>query len=254
MRRLRKWLPRILLAIVLLLIIGAIGFAAWGINGLGPDDTAKAALASQGGITVTDQGDLITFLPAGASPTVGFIFYPGGRVMPGSYAPYMRDFARQGYAAFIVKMPLNFAIFGINKADDVIKAYPQIRTWVIGGHSLGGSMAAQYVAGSDKVRGLVFWASYPATDLSKKNIAVLSVFGGNDGVLNQKAAADSQKYMPADAQSVTIDGSNHAFFGYYGVQDGDKPASIPHEEAAAKIEAATLAFLQKVAAMTPSAG
>jgi pimeloyl-ACP methyl ester carboxylesterase len=246
MKNLRKWLPRILLVLVLLLIVGMIGFAVWGINGLAPDDTAKAALTNQGGVTVTESNDLYTFLPSGPSPTVGFIFYPGGRVLPGAYAPYMRDFAKQGYAAFIVKMPLNFAIFGISRADDVIKANPQIKTWVIGGHSLGGSMAAQYVAGTDKISGIVFWGSYTPADLSKKKLAVLSVFGGNDGVLNQKAAADAQKLLPPDAQSVTIEGSNHAFFGYYGPQDGDKPATITHEAAATQIEAATLAFLQKV--------
>ena len=35
-----------------------------------------------------------------------------------------------------------------------------------GGHSLGGSMAAQYIAGNPAaIRGLAFWAAYAATDL-----------------------------------------------------------------------------------------
>jgi len=243
MRR-KRWFLRIGASIVLILIVASIGFAAWGANGYLPGAEAVAAMQTDGDVTVTDAADLITFAPT--APTVGFIFYPGARVLPAAYAPYMRDIARAGYAAFIVKMPINFAIFGVNRADGIIRDNPAIKVWVIGGHSLGGSMAAQYVAGSDKVQGLIFWASYSASDLTKKPIKVVSVFGSADGLVKKEIAANAQKLLPADAQIVTIEGSNHAYFGWYGPQDGDNPATIPHEQAAAQITAATVELLKAV--------
>ncbi len=245
MRR-RRWLLRIGASIVLIVIIASIGFAAWGANGYPPSAEAVAAMQSDGDVSITDAADLITFTPKAAAPTVGFIFYPGARVLPAAYAPYMRDIAKAGYAAFVVKMPINFAIFGINRADGVITANPAIKAWAISGHSLGGSMAAQYVAGSDKVQGLVFWASYSASDLSKKSIKVLSIFGSLDGLVKKDIAANAQKLLPADARIVTIEGGDHAYFGWYGPQDGDNPATIPHEQAATQITAATVELLKTI--------
>ena len=43
-------------------------------------------------------------------------------------------------------MPFNLAVFDIDAGDRVRAAHPEIDTWVVAGHSLGGSMAAQHVA------------------------------------------------------------------------------------------------------------
>ena len=59
--------------------------------------------------------------------------------------------------------------------------------WYIGGHSLGGAMAADYAAGhSSAFDGLVLLASYSAKDLSDASFPVLSlsIYGSEDGVLN----------------------------------------------------------------------
>ena len=64
-------------------------------------------------------------------------------------------------------MPLNLAVFGINSANDVITSYSNITAWAIGGHSLGGSMAAQYVHDNSKaIKGLVLLAGYPPRELT----------------------------------------------------------------------------------------
>ena len=99
------------------------------------------------------------FQPAQPTDT-GFIFYPGGLVDPAAYAPLMKQLSDQGILSVIVPMPLDLAIFGVNKANDVIAAYPEIKHWVIGGHSLGGSMAAQYAKdNASKLAGIAFMAS-----------------------------------------------------------------------------------------------
>ena len=102
--------------------------------------------------------------------------------------PIAQEIASRGYMVSVVRMPLSLAVFGPDKADEVITAYPDIRYWVIGGHSLGGSMAASYARKhTDTVQGLAFWASYPSTsdDLSSSSLKGLSTYGTNDQVLNR---------------------------------------------------------------------
>ncbi|MCD8103450.1 MAG: alpha/beta hydrolase, partial [Lachnospiraceae bacterium] len=71
------------------------------------------------------------------------------------------------------------AIFGINRADDVMEGY-DYEHWYIPGHSLGGAMAASYAAGNtDKLDGVILLAAYATKDLG--DLAVLSIYGSNDG-------------------------------------------------------------------------
>jgi hypothetical protein len=244
--KLRRWLIRIGLIFVLIVVVGVVGFVAWGSTPYPAAPEALAALQNDDTVTVTDAADLIAFVPKNGGAT-GFVFYPGARVAPAAYAPYLHRIAASGYPAFVVKMPLNFAIFGIDRAQDVIKAHPEIKKWVIGGHSLGGSMAAQAVANRPQAfSGLVFWASYSASDLSKTGIPVLSIFGSEDGLVKKDVAKDSEKFLPPNFQTVTITGGNHAYFGVYGAQDGDKPATISREEASQQIVSATVTFLKQI--------
>ena len=89
------------------------------------------------------------------------IFYPGGRVDPRSYAPAARAIAAQGYLAVITPMPLNLAVFTPGRAAQVIAAYPEIHTWAIGGHSLGGAMAANFSHKSRRGAGAVLLGGLP---------------------------------------------------------------------------------------------
>ncbi|MFN8620533.1 MAG: alpha/beta hydrolase [Chloroflexota bacterium] len=90
---------------------------------------------------MSEEPGFIAFTPTAATPTAGFIFYPGGKVRP-RRTRSAQAIAEAGYLVAIVPMPLNLALLGANGADAVIAAYPDIDTWVIGGHSLGGAMAA----------------------------------------------------------------------------------------------------------------
>lgn len=121
---------------------------------------ALAALQSDDQVKV-DTDSWLAFLPTEGSKATGFIFYPGGRVDPRSYAPAARAIAAAGYPAIIVPMPLNLAVFGAGKADEVKQAFPEVTRWAIGGHSLGGAMAANYAGSNpDGVDGLVLWAAW----------------------------------------------------------------------------------------------
>lgn len=218
-----------LIIIGAIVLLGVTGFVTWGLTPLGPTSDALAALESNENVTVKDEGNYIVFTPTSHIPITGFILYPGGHVDHRSYAPIAQELASHGYMVSIVRMPLSLAVFGIDRGDEVISAYPDMRYWVIGGHSLGGSMAAAYARShSDKVQGVAFWASYPATsdDLSITDLKGLSTYGSNDQILDRDNFNNTVSLLPHGTIMQVITGGNHAQFGNYGVQQGDGTATI----------------------------
>ena len=163
--------------------------------------------------------------------STGLIFYPGGRVEYTSYEPLMRRLAGEDILCVICEMPLNLAFFDSDAADRVIDCLPSIEKWYIGGHSLGGSMAASYLEShAENLEGLILLGSYSISDISASGKRVLSVVGTEDGVLNRDKYAECRDNLPNDHIEREIIGANHAYFGMYGEQDGDGTAQISNEE------------------------
>lgn len=239
-------LNKILLGFLLVLIIAIAGFVVWGNTPARPDKQAILALESDQEVSISPMNTWLRLTPANRTPSTGFIFYPGGRVDYRAYAPLMREIAANGYAVYLVKMPLSLAVFGAERADAVIAANPGITTWYIGGHSLGGAMAAAYVYNNPvAVQGLVLWAAYPAenNDLSQSGFPVLSIIANRDGLATLDKLKTAAPLLPADTMWVEIDGGNHAQFGSYGRQNGDLEATISAEEQHRQIVNATLMFM-----------
>jgi hypothetical protein len=244
----RKTTRLILLALVLILAAATTGFTAWGETPAQPMPEALAALAPGAGLSVTP-GQWLVFKPSDSQPSTGFIFYPGGRVDYRAYAPAARQIAARGYLVIIVRMPLNLAVLDSNAAERVMAAYPAVQHWVIGGHSLGGAMAANFAnTHPGAVQGLALWAAYPASgdDLSHSGLRVVSISGSRDGLATREKIEASRQLLPADTTWISITGGNHAQFGWYGDQAGDNPASISRSAQQDQIVAATLALLESV--------
>lgn len=161
------------------------------------------------------------------------IFYPGALVEPESYSVWANKLSETGYDVAIVKMPLNLAILDKNRAEKVIEDFPD-RTFVFGGHSLGGVMSSRYVSQNvtDKNKGIFFLASYPDKKgaLSQSKIPVLSITASKDQVLNHEAYEEAKQYLPAQTKYVVINGGNHSGFGAYGEQKKDGEAEITNED------------------------
>ncbi len=240
----RKFLKILGFGTLGLLAVSMGGFALWGATPAKPMTEVFSLVASlpQDG----ENQPWLTFVPDGGPATTGFIFYPGARVDYRAYAPLAQSIADHGYFVVIVRMPLNFAIFDMDVAADVIAAYPEIERWAVGGHSLGGAMAANFVySNPGVVDGLVLWAAYPASsnDLSSSEVRVVSISGTLDGLSTPDKIAASVPLLPADTVWVAIEGGNHAQFGWYGEQSGDNPAVITRDAQQEQIVQATVALL-----------
>ena len=161
----------------------------------------------------------------------GMIFYLGGKVEHTAYEPLMKALASKGILCVLVEMPFKLAVFDINAADGIKEQYPDITNWYMAGHSLGGSMAAAYLGEHHTdFKGLILLGSYSTEDLSRTDLEVLSVYGSEDKVLNLEKYLENKIHFPNAFDEVVIDGGCHAYFGMYGVQEGDGEPTISNEE------------------------
>ncbi|WP_232510156.1 alpha/beta fold hydrolase [Paenibacillus crassostreae] len=216
--------------LILVVVFIGIGMGVY-LKPYAPDATALEAMKSSNGVTVIEQRQWIQFDP---NNTVGpsVIFYPGGLVEPESYAPMAKELAIQGHRTYIVKMPLNLAVIGGDRADAILTAEPN-ETFVIGGHSLGGVMASRFAASHpDRIAGVFFLAAYPDSkgSLQEKDVPVLSLIGSDDGLVEEDTYETAKQYLPLNTEYYVIEDGNHAQFGSYGPQKGDNPAKITYEE------------------------
>ena len=221
------------IALAVLLAVGLIcaaAFAAYVNIYYHGEPAAVQAMASGDTVSVYELRDGVTVF-APEEPLAGFIFYPGGKVEHTAYAPLLRACAERGMLCILIRMPCNLAVFNVNGADGIREQFPDIEHWYLGGHSLGGAMAASYAAGhADELDGLVLLAAYSTQDLTGSGLAVLSVYGSEDGVLDMGKYEQYRSNLPAGASEVVIDGGCHAGFGRYGAQDGDGTPAISSDE------------------------
>jgi pimeloyl-ACP methyl ester carboxylesterase len=235
---------RFIVAALVFLAVGSGAFIVWGSMPLGAEPSALDALRSDAEVRVTRTAEGWVFAPAYTSvdPTTGLVFYPGGHVDARSYARLCRRIAVRGNLVVLTPMPLGLAALAPGTADAVLAAHPAVRNWSVGGHSLGGAMAAQFAAERiSRVKGLALLAAYPpgGADLRASGLAVTSVYGSEDSVLRLRALDLSKRQLPEGTTWLVIAGGNHAGFGDYGAQPGDSAATIDsadqQEQAAAAI-------------------
>ncbi|WP_066521691.1 alpha/beta family hydrolase [Curtobacterium ammoniigenes] len=215
-------------------------------------EPALAAMRSDSTVSVSETATRIVIRPTSAPDTTGVFFQPGALVDARAYAAALRPEAEQGHIVVIAKQPLDIAFLATGAFSAAQRSFPQVTRWVIGGHSLGGTVAAieandgQHDSRSPVV-GLFFWASYPASDLhASLRIPVLSVSGSRDGLATPADIAASRRNLPANTTFTVVQGGNHADFGAYGPQPGDHSSTITSTAARNRIVEATSGFVARV--------
>ena len=234
--------------IIMVLLLAMAGGCVWYVNDYYHVTDRDGAMSDTPVVKVvkTSTG----YLYDGPGEDTALIFYPGAKVQDIAYAPLLKELAENGVDCYLVHMPGNLAIFGVNKAEEVLRnsvgtdaAYEH---WYLAGHSLGGAMAASFAAAhSEELEGLIFLGAYSTGDLSGTDLRVLSLYGSEDQVLNREKLTESHALMPAEFTEYVIEGGNHAQYGDYGAQKGDGTATIAAEEQRKIATEKILTFISK---------
>ncbi|TIC88088.1 alpha/beta hydrolase [Nocardioides sp. GY 10113] len=238
---------------IALLVAGVawVAAVAW-LRPLSAVEPALGAMRSDAAVTVTESATRIELSPTGGTSPTGVFFQPGAKVDPRAYAAVLRPLAEAGHTVVITKQPLSIAFLSVGAFDGARGDYPDVERWVVGGHSLGGVVAAIEADDADEdadapAVGLLLYASYPAEDVSDSlSTAVASISGSRDGLSTPERIEESRADLPADADFTVVDGAAHAFFGDYGTQPGDGTPTISQDAARQQISAASVEFVDGI--------
>ena len=241
------------------LIVLGVGLLVWlnyalftgRIMGLPPE--VKAALQSDDEVEVVllEDDSWLVMTPAKTAPTTGLVLYPEGRRDIRSYALISREIARQGFQVVFLSRGLDIEYSQAEeqqRIEAVMAAYPQIESWVVGGHTWSGQVGVDYAANHpDRVAGVVLWAGRMdgTTSLANSDLPVLMVYGTLDDE-NVNLVASNKPFLPEHTVWVTIEGGNRAQFANYGPMPADAVATISSESQQAQAAAATTKFLSSL--------
>lgn len=227
-----KTLKKFLIGLVVLLICIVVGMVIYlgDYYHVSEDSISAYSSGKLEEIPVTSGDNYIAY----GDPTAddALIFYPGGKVEYTAYEPLMKLCINKSsdLLCILVKMPGNLAVFDMNAADDIYSKYPSVKNWYIGGHSLGGAMAASYLEDEHrKYNGLILLGSYSTADLSETSLDALSIYGSEDKVLDMEKYIKYEHNLPPYEEYI-IDGGCHSYFGTYGNQEGDGEPSISNDQ------------------------
>lgn len=197
-------------------------------------------------ISVNENTDKITFTSGNADTLIEVIFFQGGLTDPKAYAPLCRKLAENGFTCHLIKMSWRLPQYDYRKVSTLFDL--KSKRYVIGGHSQGGKMAAQFVYENPHLmKGLfLMGTSHPRDiDLSKRNIPCIKLYAENDGLASIEEVMENKSKLPQDAAFVLIKGGNHSQFGYLGKLLMDNSASISIEEQQQQTFESLFEFLNK---------
>lgn len=182
-------------------------------------------------VSVTEDGDKITFLSNDSGNKNEIIFFQGGFADPEAYAPLCRRMAESGFTCHLIKMDWRMPQWDYKKIKDLFKL--RQNRYIIGGHSQGAKMAAQFVyENAGLMKGLfLLGTSHPRdVDLSERTIPTLKLFAEFDGLASVSEVMENKEKLPKNAAMIMIKGGNHSQFGYLGTLLTDENATIDLEK------------------------
>ena len=230
-------------------------FVTWSLVAYRASGEARAALQSDGSVTIAHHDGFWSFDPKSPA-AAGLIFFAGALVDPVAYAPLTRAIAATGFPVLLVELPRRGAFGGadggevFSRARAAAASRPHVKRWIVAGHSRGGLVAAQLVRdGFPGLAGAVLIGTTHPRDFSiaAAAIPITRVYGTRDTVADVEKMERTRPNLPPSARLVAIDGGNHSQFGYYGFQPGDWPATIARDAQQAITRKAVLDALRAAA-------
>ncbi|WP_075201323.1 DUF1295 domain-containing protein [Leucobacter japonicus] len=243
--RARRVLGAVGAGVLSLVLVAVVGFVIWAEQTYQAEPQALAAVSQDDRVEVSQAGGPIVMTPTGEANGQGLVFFAGAKVVPEAYEATFRDTVAAGTTVVITQSLLNLPLFETRPLADFTGLAPEVTSWSVGGHSMGGVKACMYAdADRDAVDGLVLLASYCSGDAlaARDDLPVLSISGTNDGLATPEKIEASAAGLPADTEFVAIDGGVHAQFGAYGAQSGDGEPTISDDAARAQITEALEEF------------
>lgn len=165
------------------------------------------------------------------------IIYPGFLIDSYAYVHKFQDLVTKNRKVFIVKPLLGVIKLEANIGIKVIKSNPNIKKWIIIGHSWGGEAAAQHVVKYPSYyEQLIQLGSYAKNNLKFLNIPISVVEATRDGDTPPSLRSKYIQNYPSQVAFFTFQGANHAdFTDILGNIPRDNPSSISPKQAKLKL-------------------
>jgi dienelactone hydrolase len=240
----------IILAVVLLVGVNYIFFS----GSVGLPANVKEALKSDEHVEISlpQNGDWLVATPKKDTPQVGLVLYPEGNMDVRTYAYISREIAKEGYLVVFISRRADRDLDlekEYARIEEVVAAFPEIETWVAGGHTWSGHISPGYaLRHPGQFQGLVLWAARlgDESSLAASQLPVLYIYGSLDDE-NVNLVESVEPYVPAHTQWVVIEGGNRVGFASFGPMAADAGAKISEAEQQAQAAAATVEFLKTLA-------
>jgi hypothetical protein len=208
-----------------------------------PDGTLETSSA----INVINRNDEIVFTPTHSAKQLEVIFFQGGLTDPTAYGPLCRTLAEGGFTVHLIKMSFRLAQYDYQKISTMFDLASG--KYVIGGHSQGGKMAAQFVYENPQLMTGLFLmgTSHPRDiDLSPRAIPTMKFYAENDGLASVAEVMENKNKLPVKAELILIAGGNHSQFGHLGRLLGDDAATISRDKQQGIVTENLLRFLDEL--------
>ena len=121
--------------------------------------------------------------------------------------------------------------------------------YILGGHSQGGKMAAQFIYENPTLcKGLfLMGTSHPRDiDLSSLAIPCMKLYAERDGLASVEEVMANKGKLPKEAKLILIPGGNHSQFGFLGKLLMDDAATISVEAQQQQTAEALIDFMNGI--------
>jgi len=242
MKRNKWWKTFVIIWFSLVLI-----FFVWNWTTFQSHNIPKDTFLNSDNVSIIETDDQITFKSDTSKNNFEVIFFQGGLTDPKAYAPLCRKFAENGFTCHLIKMDWRLPQYDYQKISKLFKL--KQGNYIIGGHSQGGKMAAQFVyENPDLMKGLfLMGTSHPRDiDLLTQNIPTIKLYAENDGLASVEEVLTNKNKLPRGTKLVLIKGGNHSQFGYLGQLLMDSSADISLEEQQQKTLDNLILFMNEI--------